>query len=150
VCCNKVKICVVERRVDYPDVLNQLSRMNMFETKSPEKQCLSPTSNLSSCMLRTIKYLLPIFVASSIPFPSTNLKQSLLVCRLTVDTSTALKLALNDGVNVHSKSGARSVGFAAGVSVNELVDSLAILVGFGADVRGIAVGRLVDELDVEA
>jgi hypothetical protein len=60
-------------------------------------------------MLRTIKYLLPIFVASSIPFPSTNLKQSLLVCRLTVDTSTALKLALNDGVNVHSKSGARSL-----------------------------------------
>jgi hypothetical protein len=51
---------------------------------------------------------------------------------------------------MNSKSSARGVGLATVVSVDELVNSLAILVGFSADVRGIAVGRFVNELDVEA
>lgn len=100
--------------------------------------------------LRNIKLLFPHLHNIKQSPPSTTLQQHLLVCRLTVDASTAFKFTLDDRVNVHSKSGARGVGFAAGVSVDELVNSLAILVGFSADVRGIAVGRFVDELDVVA
>lgn len=91
-------------------------------------QRLSPTSNLSSCMHRTIKYLFPRLRSIKHLFSFRRPRQYLLICKLTVDTSTIFKLALDDRVNVHSKSGARSVGFAAGVFVDELVDSLAIFV----------------------
>jgi hypothetical protein len=68
--------------------------------------------------------------------------------RLTINTSTLVEFSLDDRETVLSKRVTRSIGIAARVSVDELVDSLAIVVGLGADERGVAVGREVDELDV--
>jgi hypothetical protein len=67
---------------------------------------------------------------------------------LTINTSTLVEFSLDDRENVLSKRVARSVRIAARVSVDEFVDSLAIVVNFGADERGVAVGREVDEFDV--
>jgi hypothetical protein len=68
--------------------------------------------------------------------------------RLTVDTSTLVEFSLDDRENMLSKRVARSVRIAARVSVDELVDSLTIVVGFRADEGGVAVGRFIDEFDV--
>jgi hypothetical protein len=65
--------------------------------------------------------------------------------RLTINTSTLVEFSLDDRETVLSKRVTRSIGIAARVSVDELVDSLAIVVGLGADEQGVAVGREVDE-----
>jgi hypothetical protein len=65
--------------------------------------------------------------------------------RLTINTSTLVEFSLDDRETVLSKRVTRSIGIAARVSVDELVDSLAIVVGLGADEQGVAMGREVDE-----